>query len=599
MPERFHVKCMTQPADPQGIYALIQSGRAKAAIKAAKAAIRKHPRQAVLPNLMGIAQSSSGDLRGSLLSFQKALKLDPGFDDARKNMAQSLMLLGRTDKAEALLSDLARRRSGDAGVLYQLAQLRAKTGDLPGARDAADQAIAADPKLGQAYTLRALIRDRQEGPAGALEDYETALRINPGDINALVNISLPLSRLGRHSEGRPRVEQAVARQPEHRGALTRLAMMKTEIGETDAAKHLQQQVLNAEPHDTHALAALAKLLPAAEARPLVPQIEKARRKAEANPHDAGLLTFALADIARANGDMDAEARWLTQANQLMAQVAPFDVTRDQHEHDTVVARFPNRQSVPDAVDKTMPTPIFVMGLPRSGTSLTETILGGHDEVVGLGELATAGILLQQTLRDNVTFGPADADTLAADYRKALPPLPTGTRAFVDKMPDNYKLMGFLKAAFPEARFIHLNRDPRAIALSLWRTSLSGSALSFSYDLEAMAHHANAYQRLIHHWQALFGPALFQLDYETLVSDVTTTSQALAAHCGLTWQPQMAHPEHSTAPVTTASATQVREKVHVRSVDQWRAYETMLAPFINTLDPALWHEIPPHRVQTTP
>ncbi len=554
--------------------------------------MKRHPRHAALPNLLGIAQSSSGDVRASLASFQKALKLDPGFDDARKNMAQSMVLLGQFEKAETLLSDLTKRRPNDAGALYQLAQLRSKTGDLSGARDAADATISADPKMAPAFNLRALVREKLEGPAAALEDYATGLKLNPNDVNMLSNMSLSLARVGRHADGLAKVQQAVELQPSHVGALSRLATMQMELGQSGEATKNLRAVLSIDPLNTNALITLAKLLPVGDAENLIPAIQKSLRRSETAPHDKGLLTFALADIARKNGDRAAEIKWMTEANGQMAKLSGFDSARDRDEHLAIAARFPTTDAIASGADTARPRPIFVMGLPRSGTSLTETLLSAHSEVEGLGELATAGILLQRTLREDQSFGAADADEFARAYRNALPALPDNTVAFVDKMPDNYKLVGFLKSAFPDARFVHLRRDPRAIALSIWRTSFSGSALAYGYDLAALAEHANAYAALMQHWCSLLGSDLYDLEYERLARDVTGATQDLARYCGLEWQPAMTRPDQSRAAVSTVSATQIREPVHARSVAQWQDYGELLAPFTDRLDRTLWGEIAP-------
>lgn len=552
--------------------------------------MKRQPRHPALPNLLGIAQSSSGDVRASVASFQKALKLDPGFDDARKNMAQSLVLLGQFEKAETILSDLTRRHPNDAGALYQLAQLRSKTGDLTGARNAADAAISADPGMAPAYNLRALVREKLEGPAAALQDYTTAVSLNPNDVNALVNMSLSLSRVGRHADGLARVQKAVDSHPSNIGARSRLALMQMELGHNDEAAANLQTVLNADPLNTNALVTLAKLLPAGEGEALVPPIQKSMRRSNCGAHDKGLLTFALADIARKRKDRASEVKWMTEANAAMAKISSFDSARDDAEHDAIAARFPTPESIALGSDDGHPQPIFVMGLPRSGTSLTETLLSAHDAVEGLGELASAGILLQRTLRAQSSFDAEDADAFARAYREALPALPDSTRAFVDKMPDNYKLVGFLKSAFPQARFVHLRRDPRAIALSVWRTSFSGSALAYGYDLIALADHANAYASLMQHWRNLLGADLYDLDYAVLANDVTGATKDLARYCGLDWHPAMTRPDQSSAAVSTASATQIREPVHARSVAQWQAYADLLDPFTNRLDKALWKDL---------
>jgi hypothetical protein len=169
-------------------------------------------------------------------------------------------------------------------------------------------------------------------------------------------------------------------------------------------------------------------------------------------------------------------------------------------------------------------------------------------------------------------------------------MPESTRAFVDKMPANYRLIGYLATALPEARFVHLLRDPRDVALSIWRTHFPAAAMGFTADLEAIAQMANLYRRYMAHWQALFPERILDVPYAELVQDIEGWSRRLAEHCGLDWVPEMAAPEKNPGAVRTASVNQVRQGVHSRSVGAWRKHAEALAPFVAALDPALWPEL---------
>jgi len=172
-------------------------------------------------------------------------------------------------------------------------------------------------------------------------------------------------------------------------------------------------------------------------------------------------------------------------------------------------------------------------------------------------------------------------------RRMLPELPAGVSAFTDKMPENYRLIGFLKTVHPGARFVHLRRDPRDVALSMWRGHFSGSALNYTYDLRAMAHRFNLYAEIMAFWHRLLPGQILDLPYEEMTADPEVASRTLAAHCGLDWVPQMARPDETAEAVLTSSAGQLRQPVHRRSVGAWRTHAEALAPFIAGLDPALW------------
>ena len=158
------------------------------------------------------------------------------------------------------------------------------------------------------------------------------------------------------------------------------------------------------------------------------------------------------------------------------------------------------------------------------------------------------------------------------------------------MPANYRFVGFLLHAFPEARIIHIARDPRDVALSMWRSFFPSAWMNFTFDLKAMAFSANLYKRYMQHWEKLYGDRVLTLNYRDIVSDVEAASQQLADYCGLDWVEEMAAPERNTARVRTASVVQVRQGVHKKSLGGWRAMEGALQPFIDGLDPELWPEL---------
>lgn len=576
---------MTIQSDLQSALDPLRQGRHKAAIKAAKSAMQRHRTQPVFPNIVGIALCGTGRHRDAIGFFRKALVLDPKFHDARKNLAQTLIMLDQLETAEAQLTRLVRDLPEDGGVWYLLAQVRMRTGQSREGIEAADRAIAIDPDLGRTYNLRAILRQTLGQVAESLDDFETALRLNPDDVEALVNISLPLARQTRTDEALRAAERAVELAPDHIGARLRLASQRVEMGETALALKEYGRVIDLAPGNSDALEQLAMLNSAEANRALEPALRSALKQAPKTGEARASLCFGMARIAEQGGDTQGFADWLAQANRLMAQVMPFDIDADAAQADAILSRFPH--PVAATPETATPMPVFIVGLPRSGTTLAEAILGAHPQVHPLGERATAGILLGPLIESGAPFDAAAAEAFCRDDRRYLPALPEDCRAYTDKMPENYRLIGFLLTAYPGARIVNLRRDPRDIALSMWRGHFSGSALSYTYDQAAMAHRFNLYARMMAHWHRVFPGRILDLHYEDMVADVDRTSRTLAATCDLDWTPAMARPEESVGQILTMSNTQLRQPVHHRSVGRWRQHADMLTPFIDGLDPDLW------------
>lgn len=576
---------MTLQTDLQTTLGALQAGRHKAALKAAKAGMGRHRAHPAFPNVAGIALCGMGRHRDGLPYFKKALALDPGFHEARRNMAQTLILLDQPDPALRLLDRLVADQPRDAGAFYLLAQARMKAGQAALAETAIDQALRLDPKQGRAFNLRALLRNDRGDPAGALADFEAALHLNPDDVETLTNISLPLARQLRQTEALSAITRAVSLAPDHIGARLRLAATLAEMGQTEDAIEQYEQVLRRIPTEPEAIERLAELQPV-EANAALTRVAEAALKKLKSPSPArASLSYALARIATQRKDDTAAAGHLARANGDMARLLPYNAAADRALNDRILGYFPDPLPITGA--PTSRTPVFVLGLPRSGTTLSEAILGAHPAVQALGERIGAATLLYPMIEADQPFD-NDAQARFREGDSALlPQLSDDIRFWVDKMPENYRLIGFLKAAYPHCRIIHMRRDPRDVALSMWRAHFQGRALAYTYDLAAMAQRFNLYAETMTHWHRVLPGQILDLDYETMVADVEGTSHVLADWCGLDWIESMARPDQTSDQILTLSASQLRQPVHGRSVGKWRDHSGMLAPFIAGLDPALW------------
>ncbi len=239
-------------------------------------------------------------------------------------------------------------------------------------------------------------------------------------------------------------------------------------------------------------------------------------------------------------------------------------------------------------DKVPPAPIFIVGLIRSGTTLAQQVLCAHPTVTGLGELARARTLADAQAAAFARDGtPLDPAAFAAAYRAALPGMPPDTTHFVDKMPDNFRTIGYLLHSFADVTVIEMQRDPRDIALSMWGDIFPTRAHAYANDMAAIAAHMNLYARTMNTWRRLFPGRIQTVGYADLVQDIDAGSRLLAQICALNWHADMRHPERNRTVVQTASLQQIRGAVHTASVGRWRTQRDLLAPLINGLDRALW------------
>lgn len=558
-----------------------KAGRHKAAIKAARAGMKRHKTHPAFPNIVAIGLCSTGKPREALGFFQKALKLDPGFHDARRNLAQALVSLEDFDTAARVAARLAAALPDDPSAWHLLGLAQAEGGHLAEADTSLTKGIGIAPRNASLLTLRGSVRKQQGQEALALQDLQGALRAAPNNLGVMLQTADLLARSAQEDAAVLLLERAVAQAPNDPDTRMRQAMQYQAMGRSDDAIAAFQIVLHLRPGDALALENLSLILPLAKAETVQTAAQDAMRDAKGAARAS--LLFALAHLARRQADADSAADLYAQANAQVAALTPYQAQRETDLNAALMAR---DWIAPPDLEPITPAPVYIVGLPRSGTTLAEAILGAHPSVAPLGE-RRVGDLLFPIIHDPAPFDSAAIQRFRAADLALLPDMAPGITAYTDKLPENHRMIGPLLAAYPDCRIIHMQRDPRDLALSLWQGHFGEGALAYAYDWAAMAHRFNLYASIMAHWHRTHPGRILDVRYEDLVGDVTATGQKMAAFCDLSWVDQMAHPDQNASQILTLTAYQLRQPVHQRSVGKWQDHGALLAPFLAALDPELW------------
>jgi tetratricopeptide (TPR) repeat protein len=313
---------------------------------------------------------------------------------------------------------------------------------------------------------------------------------------------------------------------------------------------------------------------------------------EAQRDNRIVLEFALGKAWMDVGDVDRAFEHLSRANRLKRETFDYDVRGDAQ----------RLAAIPGGVDRLKPLlsgpgdpselPIFVVGMPRSGTTLVEQILASHPDVSAGGELAAfhhavsdSGLSRrrpQSAMRSVEPMTSFDPSTLGRAYLHRVAPLAKGKRRLVDKLPGNFEYIGLIALALPNARIIHCRRDPRDVGLSCYATRFV-SAKPYAYDLLELGQYYRAYAGLMDRWRAALPPRqILDVQYEDIVADLEGETRRLLAFCGLPWDEACLRFHETRRPVRTASVNQVRRQLYGDSCGRWRAYESHLRPLIDAL-----------------
>jgi len=561
------------------LVALSARGDAKAAIDAAQTLARQFPNSIELLNIIGVANIKLGRFDEAVVAFEKALTVDSACVEARWNLGRALKNLGRAEDALAHYEDARRIAPHRPEAHKNLGDAYLGLRRLKDATSAYERALDLKPDYPEAcnnlgYALIEL--GRIEDAAAALEN---AIKINPDFAEALNNLGNAYKHLGRHDDAIARYKEAIRIKPDYAGAYNSLGAALSDLGRREDAAASYEKAVAAWPgfaRAHHNLSSVKKFVPS---DPQIEQMSDLLKQDGVADAEKTLLHFGLGkaydDLAQYE---DAFAHF-AEGNRLRKKLIGYDIADDRDLFARIRAMHEAvERSGVESPDATGATPVFIVGMPRSGTSLVEQILASHSKLHGAGELAA----LENSIKALSLLDASDPSSLLTDlaheYRQTLHARTGGAAYVTDKMPLNFRWIGLIRAAFPDAKIIHVKRDPRATGWSIFRRSFAMGGNGYAYDLRDIAGYYQLYKDLMAFWDEQFPDAIHHLDYEKLTVDQEEQTRALLTHIGLDWEDQCLAFDKTERAVATASAHQVRKPIYRGSSEAWRNY----APFISAM-----------------
>lgn len=468
----------------------------------------------------------------------------------------------------------------------------AEIGQIANAVPLIEAAVERGPRAEHlAQLAKLLVLLRRDGEAA--DAAHRAMTLSPADALTFDTVGCVLARLGDHEASMAPFEAAVTAEPDNLDYRYNLAAASGFTGRTGGARSHYEAILSRDPGNARAHYALAILSRQTAQANHVGRLEAALSAAN-NSADALRIRYALAKEQEDIGNTAEAFRHLSAANEAHKRSIRYDFAQDAAIFDAIEALFGSK---PDAMvagaGNESSAPIFVVGMPRTGTTLVDRILSSHRDVTAAGELQAMPLAVKH-LAATPSRRVIDPETIAASAR--LDPeaigdaylaraedhsrhAGAGTLRFTDKLPANFLYIGHIARALPHARIVCLRRNPMDTIWSNYKNLFASQSAyyAYSYDLMDTARYYARFDRLMALWDKIWPGKVLQLSYETLVEDQEGQTRRLLDHCGLEWDEACLSFHENSAAVATPSAAQVRRPINADSVGKWRSYEVALEP----------------------
>jgi len=518
---------------------------------------------------------------------------DPrGTQDLQQDLRQATALLrdGRHDEAAALAARLTARlpRSRDAWLLAST--VAQQCGRFERMLEHAQRAQALDPahRGAELRLLECLLYcGRPDRVLGRLRQLEAAA----GDDHSwLCKLAEFYTHCTRHDDALRCYRRALELAPDNTDCRFSLAAALTASGDIDGAEDALNRVIEQQPDDYDAYRNRATLRRQTAERNHIDAMRARLAAGVTRPAGEAQLCYALAKEYEDLGDYEQAFAMLKRGAGQRRKLMRYRVESDIEAMSRIAEVFDAALFARHAGGCTDSGPIFVLGLPRSGTTLVERIIASHERVASLGEINDLAYALMRTaggggkLELIARAAQLDFGLLGRRYLDSTRAYGAGGDFLIDKTPLNYLYLGLIQLALPNARIVHVKRSPMDACYGMYRT-LFRAGYPFSYDFDDLARYYAAYRQLMRHWHALIPQAFHEVSYEALVEDQEGVSRRIIEYCGLDWQPACLAFHRNPAPVATASAVQVRQPVYRDALERWRHYERQLEPLAERLTAA--------------
>ena len=532
---------------------LLTNGQINEALKIVEALIKKSPNVPLLYNIRGVCYQTIRELGNAIDDFSQATILKSDYAEAYCNL----------------------------GVTYQ------EKGDLVSAVNAYKNAIDNDNNYPTAHNNLGKIFLASGEIDSSIEHLECAITLKSDFADAHNNLGSAFLRINKLNDAIKSYKKAIALKPDFAVANNNLGIAYLRTGDPKLASKFFENAITITPGYATAHHNLSGVKVYKEKDKQVSLIESLLIENNLSQKERIYLNFALAKAYEDLGNHEELFKHLNEGNRIRKKEMSNSIA-DSEEHNELIKLFFNSNNIKLTYRDSLPIrPIFIVGMPRSGTSLVEQIISSHHEVYGAGEVNNfhniiMPIIEKHAVNENYNLKNDEFALIRKQYSNSLERFYANEKVITDKWILNFKTIGFILSAFPESKIVHLKRDARATCWSIYKHYFSDEGNRWAYDYQDLARFYKSYVGLMDYWHNLFPGKIYDISYEDLTSNQEKETRNLLRYCDLDWDENCLNFYTNTRAVKTASAVQVRNKMYQGSSDVWRQYSEHLKPLLDAL-----------------
>ena len=539
-------------AEIQSVFALYSNGQIQEALDAVETLTKDYPNEPLLYNISGACYKEIGQLEEAFKSFQKAVALKPDYAEAQYNLGVTIHELGQVDSAIKCYERALAIQHAYPNAHNNLGQILLESGQPDAAMNHFEWAVAYQPEFSEAHNNlgSSLLALRQVNTA--VTHYEKAIALKPDYQLAYNNLGIAYQRLGEIDKAFKSFERALAIKSDYAKAHHNLSSLKKY---TKSDKQIVE-------------------------------MESLLSIKDLSQSDRIFICFALAKAYENLGKQEELFKVLHEGNQLRKKELKYSIEKSEN-HNSIIKKLFNSSPKPLSNQASTIRPIFIVGMLRSGTSVVEQIISSHHEVYGAGELKNLTQIIIPILREHLTDDKKKLSkktflSIRKQYLESLSRFNTSENVITDKWPLNFRSIGFILSAIPEAKIIHLKRDARATCWSIYKHYFSDTGNGWAYNFDDLAEFYKLYSELMRYWHEMFPGKVYDISYEDLTTNQEDETRKLLEYCELEWDQNCLDFHKNKRAVDTASVLQVRQKMYQGSSEAWKEHEEYLLPLIKAL-----------------